>query len=457
MNTMNSMICRKCKVDKPLDQYSNPSKEKRCRQCAKMAKFSENKKPRAIDYAPTDYKNKDWQGGKYSGTVFMRKNNSDYFIACVKGKQKPFRIKDYTSTEDAKQKAIEWQYKTSDEICATKNKYKLIFDQEKPVYIMVQLSKSYVTLVDYDESMLDFIKNNHLVVTCSRDRNIYYAAYGSSKINLLHRYITNCCDSERIIDHIDHYPLDNRKSNLRVVSYKENNNNRSCLIQNSIEEVGNEFKATVSCIQEIQTKMHASKSEAHQWICDTIKTFNEKYAKRHKDSKTLGDKFEDIMNKYSDGFKWRDLCEDECVEKSAIIDSINQKKADDILKKTQNKNLAMYTLFTQDHPDFILDTESLDLSNINHIIYETIEYKFCTTCKKWLTLDCFFKGNKRDGFCSKCKTCNTVHCLVDPQKDINKYTVPELKSKCKSLKIRGYCKLARNELLSLLQKHMNSS
>lgn len=41
----------------------------------------------------------------------------------------------------------------------------------------------------------------------------------------LHRYITNCPDN-KVVDHINHETTDNRKSNLKVCSQKENMQNR---------------------------------------------------------------------------------------------------------------------------------------------------------------------------------------------------------------------------------------
>lgn len=47
---------------------------------------------------------------------------------------------------------------------------------------------------------------------------------GEKKTMKLHRYLTDC-PSDKIVDHINHNGLDNRKSNLRICTYGENNQN----------------------------------------------------------------------------------------------------------------------------------------------------------------------------------------------------------------------------------------
>lgn len=47
----------------------------------------------------------------------------------------------------------------------------------------------------------------------------------SMKLGLLHRYIMNC-PQDKIIDHLDRNTFNNRKKNLKVCSYKENNINK---------------------------------------------------------------------------------------------------------------------------------------------------------------------------------------------------------------------------------------
>ena len=64
-------------------------------------------------------------------------------------------------------------------------------------------------------------------------KNGYIATTINRKRVKLHRFIMNVwkneCDyNSNVIDHINRNPLDNRKSNLRIVSQKENMNNKNC-------------------------------------------------------------------------------------------------------------------------------------------------------------------------------------------------------------------------------------
>ena len=53
----------------------------------------------------------------------------------------------------------------------------------------------------------------------------------NSKMERLHRIIMNC-PKDKVIDHINHNPLDNRKSNLRICTQMENSYNMPLPINN---------------------------------------------------------------------------------------------------------------------------------------------------------------------------------------------------------------------------------
>ena len=56
-------------------------------------------------------------------------------------------------------------------------------------------------------------------------KNNGYAVNNKNRL-LLHRFVINCPD-DKVVDHINHNPLDNRKSNLRICTQQQNRmNNR---------------------------------------------------------------------------------------------------------------------------------------------------------------------------------------------------------------------------------------
>lgn len=64
------------------------------------------------------------------------------------------------------------------------------------------------------------------------------------KMIKLHRYIMNMNNSNLVVDHINRNPLDNRKLNLRICSYKENSFNKSIRVDNTSGIPGVSFHKT---------------------------------------------------------------------------------------------------------------------------------------------------------------------------------------------------------------------
>lgn len=64
------------------------------------------------------------------------------------------------------------------------------------------------------------------------------------KMIKLHRYVMNMNNSNLVVDHINRNPLDNRKSNLRICSYKENSFNKSIRVDNTSGIPGVSFHKT---------------------------------------------------------------------------------------------------------------------------------------------------------------------------------------------------------------------
>lgn len=92
----------------------------------------------------------------------------------------------------------------------------------------IQLTQNQVALVDDED--YDYLNQWKWYASYSKDINNYYAARNtivenSHKTILMHRVIMNP-QKERLIDHIDHNTLNNQKSNLRIVTHSQNNQNQ---------------------------------------------------------------------------------------------------------------------------------------------------------------------------------------------------------------------------------------
>lgn len=93
-------------------------------------------------------------------------------------------------------------------------------------YVIIYTSKQepiYVDLEDYEK-----IKN----VCWHIDHVGYVVGHINHKKVYLHRIIMNC-PCNMVVDHINHKPTDNRKSNLRIATPSENNQNQGLRQNNS--------------------------------------------------------------------------------------------------------------------------------------------------------------------------------------------------------------------------------
>lgn len=93
------------------------------------------------------------------------------------------------------------------------------------------------TLVDLDD--IDRVKQYRWYLD---DRG--YVSCGVIR-NKLHRFIMNC-PGDKVIDHINHNKLDNRKSNLRICTQQQNSINRSKTSRNTSGYVGVCYKPKIN-------------------------------------------------------------------------------------------------------------------------------------------------------------------------------------------------------------------
>jgi len=240
-NTDNVVLmktCRSCGVEKSISEYSKHSATRdkldaRCKECVRLVKKNKDRelKPRQRDEMETDDQCNDWQGGKKKGTI-LRKGDG-LFMACVCNKKsKCFRLEQFDMDETKlRESANQFLYRTSLELGYTTNQYKIIFHPETrlPQYLLVQLSKEFVMLCDYDQ--LNVVKQHHLFVNMCGSKNKHRSHYvglqddhtETPKVVPFHKFITGY----QVTDHINRYPMDNRRCNLRETSILENNRNRT--------------------------------------------------------------------------------------------------------------------------------------------------------------------------------------------------------------------------------------
>lgn len=127
------------------------------------------KNNKILDTIKTDIKNKYWQGGKKKGSILDYGNG--LFFAMIANKcLKSFQLQNYMNESKLRESAERFLYTKSLELGIVTNRYKIILhkDTNYPQYLLVQLSKNYVMLCDYDQ--LEIIKKYHFFITTIFDK-----------------------------------------------------------------------------------------------------------------------------------------------------------------------------------------------------------------------------------------------------------------------------------------------
>lgn len=424
MEEIKNIICSKCKQIKKESDFNNSEKKAyyRCRDCVRLAKKSDIKMPRELDLDETNILINTWQGGKYKGHI-LDKNNT--FYPRVDGKQKSFRYDD-KNKNDIYILANKWRKEKSDELKLTSNKYKIIFEDNIPKYLIIQLSKEYITLVDFNQ--LEFIKSHNLCVSRSSNKNAkqYVACCVDNKLISLHGYLTGF----KMVVHINGYPLDNRRINLREINSSENNKNRSVIHKTYYIKKDNKYEGNIVYNDNTQyfkkviiSELFDNLENCKKWILDKTNELNKNIFKNISNKEILKKEFEDIMEKYSDGFKWKDNDCNEITNDELIIEKINNANANNkkIIKKNIDKEdnklnitkKVIYDQFKLLYNNWIIPENFINSSKIEHIIHNDTEYKFCTKCDNWKTIDNYYKCNsKHDGLDGKCKECSKKYKYI---------------------------------------------
>ena len=174
-----------------------------------------------LDSRKTDMQSRLWQGGKKKGSIIHKGNG--LFIATIGNKKfKSFELNNFEMNElKLRDSAEQFLYSKSLEMGIVTNQYKIIFHKKtnEPQYLLVQLSKNYIMLCDYDQ--LEMIKKYHFFITIlnkkKKDKSCYVAYSQYNQNVLFHNQIMG----NKITNHINNYPMDNRRCNLKDITIKD--------------------------------------------------------------------------------------------------------------------------------------------------------------------------------------------------------------------------------------------
>lgn len=133
----------------------------------------------------------------------------------------------------------------------------------------IKLTQGKISLVD-DEYYEELSKYKWYA---NKNKNTFYAMRnqiinGKSKTIMMHRQITNN-NSNFVTDHIDGNGLNNQKSNLRIVTNRQNSQNRKNIIKSSKyvgvywDKISNKWKSQIRINKKIYIGSFDTELEAH--------------------------------------------------------------------------------------------------------------------------------------------------------------------------------------------------
>jgi hypothetical protein len=186
--------------------------------CRKNIKIAKEYPIREFDFSSSE-----WQVGKLAGTILKRAGPDRYEVRMARSESdkrltsKSFSIFRYPNQEEAEKAALNCQHEQSELRNLTRNKIRKIDENT----IEVQLTKDRTMITDME--FLDLCQKYSICVTKGGNKNAEYYAVLSigNKMTQFHGKITG----NTMTDHINRNTLDNRLCNLRLATYKLNNNN----------------------------------------------------------------------------------------------------------------------------------------------------------------------------------------------------------------------------------------
>lgn len=364
--------CRNCGHSYPCSHYSLHEDTKDglnslCRNCAKELRDQiQNERPRELDFDEPNINYDGWQGGKYASVVKKIKDREDYEVR-INECYKIFYVSEYGSDEAAYLAANQWRKEASDRLYLTKNKYKVIKENNVPTYIIVQISQGYVTLLDF--SMLDFVRNHTLSASrAGKKLDQCYVIYYDRVTKITKSLSKHVFGSINRIDYLSGCLLDNRSINLRPYVTKK--------IQRSLGR-------------------HPSSPILRQ---------------------ILKIQYDQLMRQYANEYKWDHLSTDENVAKSKTLIALGMKITQCILSRSDK--ISIYNKYQQNINNNFNDiTEAmLALDDRIHPITDNARvYKYCTYCSMWKETHNFYEDLETwDKFSRYCKSCKQhLKDLVD--------------------------------------------
>lgn len=151
-----------------------------------------------------------------------------------------------------------------------KNKYRI--DGNVTAIYLKRKDGYLVTLIDTNNlPKAEQLINNWYACKCSKSGNFYVEGTVEHTTVLLHRFLLDAPEG-MVVDHINHNTLDNRKSNLRILTHAENHQNRKGAMKNSktgirgIRLDKGLWKAEVRVNGKLLNRSFTSKTEATQFV-----------------------------------------------------------------------------------------------------------------------------------------------------------------------------------------------